>query len=219
MACGSGTPARTSTSMAASRSASPRASASTSVARPRGTTTTPSSSASTTSPGRTSSPPNRIASPVDLCRSRPRAVAGTCARANTGKPSSRACATSRQAPSVTTPRTERAAAPMLTMPPHEETSVRPPVLTTTTSSGPASARASVRTCAPPCSPVRGSSSMVTANPASVGRPHIGRSPPRPGGRPQASRASDTVAVPNAANRANNVVSSLIPPVDPIGSIY
>ena len=92
--------------------------------------------------------------------------------------------------------------------------MRPPLVTTMTSCGPAPATAPVRMCGPPCSPVKGSSSTVTANPASVGEPHIGRSPPWPGGRPQASRASDTVAVPSDANWVNKVVCALMPSSGP-----
>src|SRR5437016_14410653 len=92
-----------------------------------------------------------------------------------------------------TPRAERTAAPTLTIPPHEDTSVRPALATTMTSSGPAPAIAPVRMWAPPCPvpggalgpapgwPPSGSSSTVTANPATLGRPHIGRSPPWPAG--------------------------------------
>jgi DNA-binding transcriptional LysR family regulator len=73
--------------------------------------------------------------------------------------------------------------------------------------------------APPCSPFDGSSSTVTANPAILGRPHIGRSPPWPGGRPQVSSASDTVAVFSAANWANNAVSAVMPSVNQTQVIY
>ena len=146
-------------------------------------------------------------------REGPHAVTGTWARAKTEKPRSRAWPTSRQAPSVMTPRTDRTAAPTLTIPPHEDTSVRPPLATTMTSPGPAPAIAPVRMRAPPCSalswPLSGSSSTVTANPATLGRPHIGRSPPWPGGSPQASRASDTVAVSSAVNWASRAGSLLM----------
>ena len=109
-----------------------------------------------------------------------------------------------------TPRTDRTAAPALTIPPHEDTSVRPPLATTMTSLGPALAITPVRIWAPLCSPLSGSSSTVTANPVTFGRPHIGRSPPWPGGSPQASRASDTVATSSAVNCASRAGSVLMP---------
>ena len=56
----------------------------------------------------------------------------------------------------------------------------------------------------------GSSSTVTANPATLGRPHMGRSPPWPGGSPQASRASDTVATSSAVNCASKAASVFMP---------
>ena len=148
---------------------------------------------------------------VDSSTTRFRAVSGTAARANSGRPRPFASSTSRDAPSITTPATPRVFAAVERMPPQPATSVRPRWSHTMTSPGSDASTAAVPRWRVVVSLPFVFSLNVTARPAIRSVSYSGRMPRTVPLMPSLSCASETAQVSSWRSRSTHVSTAIASP--------